>query len=667
MNLVCATRLSKAISNILRFVISDELSLLSRSDKCGHNDELLEEQSTRPEEEKEGVISIEPIAIIVPLALQDLPERKTPESSASASAGDDGGDHHASPSSSSSSEETPSREEKTGNVVGNEPDLPVVGEWENRVITGILSNLCKAPKELPSGFRFRAALHHEVVDNAPSISGYKKLEEMRREVVLPLWEGKEPALKKRENKVARWKRQFIFVRDTQTERINNDLAARLSEWCVPNAHVNYPQLLPRDTDLKNQLLEYARRENLIDLEALVTSEQLAVFGFVDVANQFTEGEMSSILERQRQRAQGSRNRGAGFGSQRQTHFDERPHAAPGRSSLHRSSSSAPRPCAEQRVETAPSNSRRRAQEDLDIEDNIPLIRRRTTGPRIAYPDGFNYVRTDCQAAMVQGMQSFVPPADRQRAKGHVQQHGGHAALLKLMDAFSYTVALFKCKQGARSLEMENRTASVESRADELARKVNELREELEKAQAKKESGIQAAKEEVDRAEDQAKKAESDREKTLHKLNALKERVSKADLHVARVEAFLEKSKRLHQRDVCFARALGAEWLVGADMGEEIDEEGKSLALPTDTRVRLKWELNEEGLPVWPPSVVEEGEDTEGLPSFDAWVVDPQDVLVEPSSTPPSSQPASAAAPAFSPPHRSSAVPTDASIPVDLTD
>ncbi|GLU19815.1 hypothetical protein SLE2022_360410 [Rubroshorea leprosula] len=123
------------------------------------------------------------------------------------------------------------------------------------------------------------------------------------------------------NKVARWKRQFIFVRDTRTERVSNDLAARLSEWRTPSAHVNYPQLLPRDTDLKNRLLEHARRENLVDLEALVTSELLAVFGFVDVANLFTEdifslygrnssraeayafvcaGEMSSILERQRQ-------------------------------------------------------------------------------------------------------------------------------------------------------------------------------------------------------------------------------------------------------------------------------------------------------------------------------------------------------------------------------
>ncbi|GLT87679.1 hypothetical protein SLE2022_057460 [Rubroshorea leprosula] len=137
------------------------------------------------EEEEEGVISVELIAMIVPQALQDLPEKITPESSASSRARDNGGDHHTSPSSSSSSKETPSREDETGNVVGNEPDLPVVGEWENRVITGRLSNLRKVPKELPSGFRFRAALHHEVTDSAPSISGYKKLEEMVRSYQIP--------------------------------------------------------------------------------------------------------------------------------------------------------------------------------------------------------------------------------------------------------------------------------------------------------------------------------------------------------------------------------------------------------------------------------------------------------------------------------------------------
>ncbi|GLT83703.1 hypothetical protein SLE2022_019760 [Rubroshorea leprosula] len=450
------------------------------------------------EEEGEGVISMEPITMIVPLALQDLPETTTPESSARSSARDNGGDHHTPSSSSSSSEETPSCGEGTGDVVSHVSDRLVIGEWENKTITGRLSNLRKAPKDLPAGFRFKAALHHEVADNTPSVSGLKKLEDMLRAYHIPRtillrasakneractvsqtgwipvyvdhfeaslrfplpglvfdlladyelaltqltpnsirfiigfmllcarlevpakaivfrslfqcklcpnsrsakWyylSGREKSqlFKNVRNKVARWKRQFIFVRDTRTERISNDLVARLSEWRVPNAHVNYPQLLPWDTDLKNQLLEHARTENLIDLDALVTSEQLAVFGFVDVANLFTEGiplpytlnssraesyifvcagEMSSILERQRQRAQGSRGRGASSTSHRQTRFDERPPTAPqSRSSSHRGSSSASRPRADQRVEATAPSARRRAREETESEDDVPLI------------------------------------------------------------------------------------------------------------------------------------------------------------------------------------------------------------------------------------------------------------------------------------------------------
>ncbi|GLU06368.1 hypothetical protein SLE2022_234080 [Rubroshorea leprosula] len=102
----------------------------------------------------------------------------------------------------------------------------------------------------------------------------------------------------------------------------------------------------------------------------------------------------------------------------------------------------------------------------------------------------------------------------------------------------------------------------------------------------------------------------------------------------------------------------------------MDEQGKSLAPPTNAKVRLRWELNEEEVPVWPPSVVEEGEDTEGLSSFDAWVAEPLEVEAEPSSTPPSSQPITAPtlrSPARFAPARASATPADASIPVDLTD
>ncbi|GKV15553.1 hypothetical protein SLEP1_g26335 [Rubroshorea leprosula] len=260
---------------------------------------------------------------------------------------------------------------------------------------------------------------------------------------------------------------------------------------------------------------------------------------------------------------------------------------------------------EQRVEPLPSSSRKRTREDLDAEDDIPLIRRRMStgkqpalaaiarpasvpptpacevaelapasssvaGPRIAYPDGFSYVWTDCQAARLQGMQNFVPPADRQCAKGHVQQYGGHAALIKLMDVFSYTVAFFECEQGAwaQNNELQQSCKQLASEKASLTDKVSELREELDKAQAKKESGIQLAKEEASRVEDRAKKAESDRERTLHELSALREKVSQVDQHVARVEKSLESTKRLHQCGVCFARAQGTEWLVGAEMFQD---------------------------------------------------------------------------------------------------
>ncbi|GKV48232.1 hypothetical protein SLEP1_g55057 [Rubroshorea leprosula] len=668
-------------------------------------------------DEEIDVISVEPIAMIVPPELQDSPNLATPKSSASSSAGGGFDNHRPSTSSDSSMEKTSSEAEGVEEVGCSASAMSATAEVV--VFEG-------------------AALHHEVVNGAATVKGLgmpAKAVVFRSLFLCRLCPSTSRTrwyyISRREkmmiftnirNKVARWKRQFVFIRDTRTERINNELAARLLEWRKSNAYMNYPQLTIGDVNLKNRLLDHVKARGLVDLEALVTPEQIALLGFVNVANLHGEGEMSSILEKQCQRAQGLRNCGAGSGSQCQTRFDKRPPAALGRSSSHRSSNSALRPHVEQKVEPAPSSSRRRTREDSDAEDDVPLIRWRTSmgnqpapaaaarpanvpptparevveptpasssvaKPRIAYLNGFSYVRTDCQAAMLQGMQSFVPPIDRQRVKGHVQQHGGHAALIKLMDAFSCTVALFECEQRARSLEMANRAVSAKSRADELARKVNELKEELKRAQAEKESDIQAAKEEAS-----------------------------FDQHVALAEASLERTKRLHQGDVCFAHAQGAEWLVGAEMfqdavaitsantttdifnevrgkvlrvradfpigelaffeGKEIDEDGNSLTQPADTRVRLKWELNEEGLPVWPPTVVEEGEDIEGLPSFDAWVAGPQDMLAEPSSTPPSAQPqpqpVSAAALAPSPSDRPSptrfvSTPNDASIPVYLTD
>ncbi|GKV00763.1 hypothetical protein SLEP1_g13400 [Rubroshorea leprosula] len=634
------------------------------------------------------------------------------------------------------------------------------------------------------------------------------------------------------NKVARWKKQFIFVRDTRAERISNDLAARLSEWCTPNAHINYPQLLPRDVDMKNQLLQYAQGEGLIDLEALVTSEQLALFGFIDVTNLFSEGEMSSILERQRQRAQASRGRGGSSGQPRQTRFDERPPlASQSRGSSHRGSSSSTRPRADHRAEVAAPGARRRAREETESEeDEVPLTRRirsgetqpaqaarpvtvrspnapsttvraaaepasapsSSSGPRIAYPEGFSYTRAECQVAMVQAMHNFVPPTDNRRAKACVQQHGGQVAMIKLMDAFNYAVALYESEQAARTentelgakckelaiekaslvddvnrlqgSEMANRAAAAESLADELASRNNELREELDRAlaekesgiqaskdeaaqveqrakkaeadrdhaqhelsslrhqldraRAEKESGIQAAKDEAARVEQRAKKAEADRDHAQHELSSLRHQVAEADRNLAAVGEALNELKASHGRSVAIAWAQGAEWFVGSAAfqdavvvasanvtteiyneirgkvlqhrpdfpirelvffdEEELDEQGKSLAPLTDTTVKLRWDLNEEGVPVWPPSVLEDGEDSAGLPSFDAWVEGAPVAEQEPSNTPPNSQPAVVPAsspvsvPASelatrSPPARSPAAAADASMPVDLTD
>ncbi|GKV45804.1 hypothetical protein SLEP1_g52849 [Rubroshorea leprosula] len=609
---------------------------------------------------------------------QDSPETMAYEGSTSSSTGDDGGDLPIASSSSSSTEETPSRKEGMGDVVSSVSDRLVVGEWEGVTIPGRLSNLRKASKDLLAGFRFKAALHHEVADCAPSISGactvsqtgwipvyanhfdaglrfplaglvfdlladYElaltqltpnsirfiigfmllcaRLEVPAKAIVFrslfqcrlcpnsrgAKWyylsgRNKSQLFKNVRNKVARWKRQFIFVRDTRAERISNDLAAQLSEWRTLNAHINYPQLLPRDVDLKNQLLKYAQREGLIDLEALVTSEHLAVFGFVDVTNLFSEGmflsystsssraesyaffcagDMSSILERQRQRAQGSRDRASGSAQPRQTRFDERPPPAPqSRGSSHRGSNSSSRPRADHRVEAAAPGARRRAHEEIESEeDEVPLARRRisggtqpaqaarpttvrspavppataravvepvsvsasTSGPRIAYPEGFTYVRAECQPAMVQAMHNFVPPADSKRAKAFVQQHGEQVAMIKLMDVtFSYAVALYESEQRARTKnselgskckqlavekaslvdnvnrlqgsEMANRAAAAESRADELAHRINELKEELERVRAEKESGIQAGKDKAARVEERAKKAEGERDR-----------------------------------------------------------------------------------------------------------------------------------------------------------
>ncbi|GKV52486.1 hypothetical protein SLEP1_g59062 [Rubroshorea leprosula] len=453
---------------------------------------------------------------------------------------------------------------------------------------------------------------------------------------------------------------------------------------------------------------------------------------------------------------------------------------PGDAQLAVITSSASRPRAEHRAEASAPSERRHAREEAKSEDEVPLIRRRTSGgtqpaqaarpvtvrspnapsgtvraavepasapastssPRIAYPKGFSYIRAECQPAMVQAMHSFVPPMDNKRAKAFVQQHGGQVAMIKLMDLRGSTVREragssyreylgSKCKQLAtekaslvddvnrlQGSEMANRAAAAESQANELAARNNELREELDRARAEKESGIQAAKEEAARVEERARKAEADRDRTQHELDSLKHQVAEADRNLTAAGEALNELKTSHARSISIARAQGAEWFLGSAVfqdavavasanvtteiyneirgkvlhhrpdfpirelvffdEEELDEQGKILAPLADTIVKLRWDLNEEGVPVWPSSVLEDGEDPAGLPSFDAWVEGAPVAEQEPSSTPPNSQPAvvpassPVSAPASeltarSPLARSPTAAADASMPVDLTD
>ncbi|GKV23378.1 hypothetical protein SLEP1_g33113 [Rubroshorea leprosula] len=109
------------------------------------------------------------------------------------------------------------------------------------------------------------------------------------------------------------------------EKMNNELATHISECCIANTYMNYPQVMPRDVDLKNQLLDYVKIKGLVDLGALVTPEQLAVFG-----------------------------------------------------SAHKGSSSSSRPHSEQRVEAVPLGFRRCVHEDSYAKNDVTLIRWRTS-------------------------------------------------------------------------------------------------------------------------------------------------------------------------------------------------------------------------------------------------------------------------------------------------
>ncbi|GKV36279.1 hypothetical protein SLEP1_g44428 [Rubroshorea leprosula] len=647
------------------------------------------------EEEEEGVISVEPIAMIVPSA---LPETITPESSASSNARDNGGDHHTSPSSSSSSRETPNREEETGNVVGDEPSLPVVGEWENRVITGRLSNLRKAPKELPSDFKFRVVLHHEVADNAPSISRMKGLH------------GVTGGLD-------------TSVPDAQQHKVHHRLYAVVCEVGGTDEGDSVQVAILVSTVPKLQSGEVEEAVHFRSRHAHRKNKQRPHYSAILMARakciSFLKGNVKEPRApkvarqaaplRDRHDLTSGRPQRCSLAARHIVDQAWRPGRGPSielklRLLVHAGMHALPTVAV--RSSNAPSATVRAAAEPAPASTSV-------SAPRIAYPEGFSYVKMDCQPTMVQGMQSFVPLVDRQRARTFVQQHGGQVAMVKLMDAFSYAVALFESEQGARSqnsklsanckqlaaekaslvdnvnrlqgLEMATRAASAESRAEELSSRNNELREELERARAEKESRIQVAKDEAARVKEQAKKAKAKRDHALNELSSLRRQVTQAAQNLNEAEEALNRVKASNGRFVGIARAQGAEWLVGsaafqdavavasANMtteiyneirgkvlqhrpdfpirelvffdGEDLDEQGKSLAPLADTTVRLRWELNEEGEPL------------STHPSSQPVVVRARSPVSAPACEP-TSQPSLA---------RSSPPAANASMPVDLTD
>ncbi|GKV35866.1 hypothetical protein SLEP1_g44072 [Rubroshorea leprosula] len=528
--------------------------------------------------------------MIVPPTLQDVPKTMTPESSASLSARYNGGDHPTA-SSSSSSEETPSCEERMGDVMSNVSDRPVSEEWESKTITGRLSNLRKAPKDLPAGFRFRAALHHKVADK---------------------WTGWIP---------------------------------------VYMDHFDAGLQFPMPGLVFDLLVDYE-----LALTQLTPNSIRFIIGFMLLCLWLEIPAKAIVFRSLFQCWLCPNSRGAKW-----YYLSERE-----KSQLFKN---AAQPAAA-RLSNAPSATARATVEPASASALV-------SAPRITYPDGFSYVKPECQPAMMQGMQSFVPPVDRQWAKSYVQQHGRQVTMIKLMDAFSYVIAMFESEQGAHSQNNE-----LSANCKQLAAEKASLVDDVNRLQGSEMANhaAAAAKDEAARVGERASKAEAERDNALNELRSLRSQVADATRNLNTAEEALSKLKASHGRSVSMARVQRAEWLVGSAAfqdavvvvvavastnmtteiyneirrkvlhhrpdfpirelalfdGEDIDEQGKSLAPLADTTVRLRWDLNEEGVPIWPPLILEEGEDPMGMPSFDGWVEGALVAEQEPSSTPPNS-------------------------------
>ncbi|GKV30696.1 hypothetical protein SLEP1_g39482 [Rubroshorea leprosula] len=144
--------------------------------------ELRELRGNQEREEEEGVVFVEPITWIVQSALQDLLESITPESNANSSAASGSNSHNSSSSRASSSGTVLGGrgEGRTGGgtlvITTTEESVPMMGVWENMPFAGKLNNIWKAQQDMLARFKFKATLHHEVVDGVATVKGMNKLE-----------------------------------------------------------------------------------------------------------------------------------------------------------------------------------------------------------------------------------------------------------------------------------------------------------------------------------------------------------------------------------------------------------------------------------------------------------------------------------------------------------
>ncbi|GKV12076.1 hypothetical protein SLEP1_g23276 [Rubroshorea leprosula] len=421
-------------------------------------------QGNQGEDEEVDVISTEPIVMIVPPELQDSLRIATPESSTSSSAGSGSEDHRPSTSSDSRTEETPSETEGAEEAGCSVPTMSTAAKvvlfegWESKVLSVRLDNLRKAPKTLPAGFKFKAALYHEVADGAATVKGYKKLEEMVRRYQIPrtiLIRARTP--NERVCSVSRMGWVLVYVDHfdaglcfplpglifdvlAEYELVLSQLTPNsikfiigfmllcerlgmpakavvfkslfLCRLCPSTSGTRWYYISGRekmmiftnirnkltsgDVDLKNRLLDYVKARGLVDLEALVTPDQIALLGFVDVANLNGEGNVRE------HKAQGAGELdpvpsvNPALTSGRPLHLGTA-HSTevPARHKDHVPSRDVPQASAREVAEPA----REVAEPAREVAEPAPASSS-VAGPRIAYPNGFSYANglPGCDAA-----------------------------------------------------------------------------------------------------------------------------------------------------------------------------------------------------------------------------------------------------------------------------